>query len=379
MLGTCLVFGGSGWTGSFLVSQLIKLSQESDSNFAVVSADILQPINSLRILHQGESEFAYCDITDENCVHNLIARIKPRTIFHTASIVDLRQFPSPLLERVNVQGTLNILAAITKAKGDSVVYMIYTSSIDVVSSTEGAQGADEDTPYVENPSNHYKRTKIAAEKAVLASNNPGRLCTCALRPGHIFGPGDILLPLSKYPVALGGPEARMTFTYVENCARAHILAAQQLIGESYAQPKCALSYLAGKPVFICDFDTNFADTYRLLGGQGPVALRVPTPLAVLLVMVAETLEKLFFYVFGVQIITHPVTGVTNAMLESCGMHTAKSKYAAPLLQYKVDMSSNSASVDSARATGLVSRDEAIRRTIFYSQTGKLPDECGDIH
>jgi hypothetical protein len=251
------------------------------------------------------------------------------------------------------------------------IYMVYTSSIDVVSSTKGAQGADEDTPYVEKPSNHYKRTKIAAEKAVLAANSTGRLFTCALRPGHIFGPADVLLPLSKHPVALGSPAARMSFTYVENCARAHILAAQRLVSENASHFTPSAVCLAGKAVFICDFDTNFADTYRLLGGQGPVAVRIPELLALLIVLVAEALERLFFFVLGVQIITHPVTGVTNAMLESCGMHTARSLYAESLLRYKVESSGSVSSL----APGLVSRNEATRRTIQYWQTGNLPEEC----
>ena len=87
-------------------------------------------------------------------------------------------------------------------------------SIDVVSYHDGIWNANESTPYATlvsstnsttiEASNHYKKTKIIAEMEVLKNNNshshnvnysasmPSLLKTCALRPGHIFGPGIVL-------------------------------------------------------------------------------------------------------------------------------------------------------------------------------------------
>lgn len=440
MLGTCIVFGGSGWTGSFLVSQLVKLSYlECNADMKVYSVDITPPSESLQKLHEGETSFEYCDITDKVAVQSLLNRINPKTIFHVAAIVDLRQYPSPLIEKVNVDGTLNIIhwsrntncGAGNENNSDDVKlkYLVYTSSIDVVSSRLGAMGADETTPYVNRPSNHYKRTKIIAEKAVLEMNNQHGWRTCSLRPGHIFGPADMLLPWTVLPIAIGPRTARMSFSYVENCARAHILAAEKLIKESsfmvssnsFSTTKQSdnnnksgqevvinrkdggndnNNILSGKVIFICDFDTNFADTYRMLGGHGPIKIRIPTLVVKMIVYIAEMMESLFYKCFGIQIITHPITGISNAMLEACGNHTAHSHLAAKLIGYTPFINHQSSQTQTylqhsyqhpeqppnnappaieghviSASDGLVSPSEAIRRTVYFSQTGRLPLEC----
>ena len=48
-------------------------------------------------------------------------------------------------------------------------------------------------------SDAYAQTKAEAEKLVIKANGINDLLTCCLRPGSIFGPGDILIPtLDRY-------------------------------------------------------------------------------------------------------------------------------------------------------------------------------------
>ena len=378
-----MVIGGSGWTGSFLVSQLVKLAQTPNSDMRVHSVDIRLPPSTLKKLHEGETSFELCDITDKESTMELIARLNPRTIFHTASIVDLRQYPSPSIQKVNVDGTHNILEALSQESLRKYSrFLVYTSSIDVVSTRQGAKGANESTPTPTAPSNHYKRTKIIAEKAVVAKNGLHGLYTCAVRPGHIFGPADLLLPLSRHPIALGPASATMSFVYVENVARAHLLAALALIRETKRIDKGEGGeheghVLAGTALFVNDFDTNFTDMYRTLGGHPPVLLRVHVWLAYTVVLLAEVLETIFFHLFGVQIIGHPVTGITHAMLEATGYLTSSAERAGRVIGYWGGGESAEGSLckDGMSSNGLVGRQEAMRRTQVFVQSGELPVEC----
>lgn len=45
----------------------------------------------------------------------------------------------------------------------------------------------------------YAQTKAEAEKLVIKANGINGLLTCCIRPGSIFGPGDIMMPtLDRY-------------------------------------------------------------------------------------------------------------------------------------------------------------------------------------
>ena len=56
-------------------------------------------------------------------------------VIHIASSIDIRPIPSPLLERVNVHGTKNVVAACQRT---GVRALVYTSSIEVISGCDAA-------------------------------------------------------------------------------------------------------------------------------------------------------------------------------------------------------------------------------------------------
>jgi nucleoside-diphosphate-sugar epimerase len=207
-LGSCLVIGGGGWTGSYIVNQLLQQAQEYDRSIVVHVMDIMVPTSrkELSQLHEHIASpdgfvsvrncivYHQCDITNSDEFIAKIEEINPVCVFHTVSIVDLRKFPSPLLERINIHGTFNVLKglySLLKNDAKSERYLVYTSSIDVVADKYGVTLASEETPFTEYPSNHYKGSKIVAETEVLRGNGDfcGRLRTCCLRPSHIFGAG----------------------------------------------------------------------------------------------------------------------------------------------------------------------------------------------
>jgi nucleoside-diphosphate-sugar epimerase len=94
--------------------------------------------------------------------------------------------------------------------------------------------ASNDLPHSRRFLCDYPRTKAEAERLVLAAND-ARLATCALRPHLVFGPRDPhLLPrlierARRGKLAIVGHGTnRVSLTYVDNAAWAHIDAADRL-------------------------------------------------------------------------------------------------------------------------------------------------------
>ncbi|KAJ3572224.1 hypothetical protein NPX13_g5121 [Xylaria arbuscula] len=101
--------------------------------------------------------------------------------------------------------------------------------------------ASEEYPVIRGKlqSEYYSETKAHAEQLVLEANNPqeGGLLTTAIRPSGIFGEGDMQLVHHAIRVYRGGNDKVQVglntnlfdFTYVENIAHAHMLAARALL------------------------------------------------------------------------------------------------------------------------------------------------------
>jgi len=133
--------------------------------------------------------------------------------------------------RANVTGTANVLEA---CRANGIGRLVYTSSPSVVFDGSDVEGGDESIPYPSSYEAYYPRTKALAEQMVLEANSPG-LATVALRPHLIWGPGDNhLVPriLAKGRAGrlrrIGHRPNLVDTVYVDNAARAHLLAADRL-------------------------------------------------------------------------------------------------------------------------------------------------------
>ncbi|ONL98777.1 3beta-hydroxysteroid-dehydrogenase/decarboxylase isoform 2 [Zea mays] len=78
----------------------------------------------------------------------------------------------------------------------------------------------------------YAQTKAEAEKLVIKANGINGLLTCCIRPGSMFGPGDIMMPtLDRYGwsnVTIGEGKNYDDFVYVENVVHGHLCADKTL-------------------------------------------------------------------------------------------------------------------------------------------------------
>ena len=170
------------------------------------------------------------------------------TVVQTAAAVWNVQTPRDRYEQVNVGGNRLVIDTCLRL---GVTRLVYTSSMDVVvDCRKPIVDGDESLPYpARMPTDAYSRSKIIAEKMVLAANGSG-LSTCVLRPVGMYGPRDKyhlgnIIGMARRGVSLrlGDGTARFSHAYSENVAHAHVLAAE-LLGPG--------SVLCGQSYFICD-------------------------------------------------------------------------------------------------------------------------------
>jgi nucleoside-diphosphate-sugar epimerase len=225
-----IVTGGGGFLGSAICRQLAARGHRVTA-FQRSAAAHLQPFGIRSI--QG-------DLTDPDALRRAAAGCD--AVVHTASKVGIWGSPAEF-HRVNVEGTANVIRA---CREQGVGALVYTSSPSIVHGGGDLGGVDETQPVAERFTAPYPATKAAAERMVLGANGAA-LRTVALRPHLIWGPGDphILPRLAARAqggtLALPGPDKLIDSIFVDNAARAHVLALQELAGAA----RCA-----GKPYFV---------------------------------------------------------------------------------------------------------------------------------
>ena len=180
-------------------------------------------------------------------------------------------------ERSNVAGTRNVVEA---CRTLGIGRLVHTSTPSVVHGGGDIAGGDESLPYATHFSSDYPRTKVAAERLVLAAADD-RLGTVALRPHLVWGPGDTQLVPRIVGRArsgrlrfVGGGTAVIDTTYVDDAVAAHLCAADRL------SPGAACS---GRPYFITSGQPRpvreVVNAILAAAGLPPETRSVPLPLA----------------------------------------------------------------------------------------------------
>jgi nucleoside-diphosphate-sugar epimerase len=213
-----LVTGGGGFLGRYLVEQLLARGDEVVSFSRGAHPELVEI----------GAQTARGDIQDGEAIAAACAGMD--VVFHvTAKWGEWGEW-APYYQ-VNVVGTQNVIEA---CRAQGVPRLVFTSTPSVVFDNRPHEGADESLPYPDTYENNYAHTKAIAERAVVAANGDG-LLTVSLRPHLVFGPrDDKLLPDilaragdGKIP-QIGTGENLVDLTYVEDAARAHLLAADAL-------------------------------------------------------------------------------------------------------------------------------------------------------
>ncbi len=223
---TTVVTGATGFLGSALVTELIRRQQ------------------SVRILARDEKKahqqfgdavtIIAGDITEAMQVQQAVDGAT--TIYHLAGRLYHPSTPAELYRQTHMEGTRALLKA---CQGQAQLRRI------VHVSTTGVHGVTSETPAVEDapfaPTNPYEATKLEGELLALKAYQEQGLPVAVVRPGLVYGPGDLHLLGFFVSIKKGlfrvidGGKALLHPVYIDDLVAALLLCAErpQAVGRSY--------------------------------------------------------------------------------------------------------------------------------------------------
>ena len=260
-----LVTGGGG----FLGSAIVRLLRARGDDVVVVARGDYPELKSL-----GVALFR-ADITDLSALTE--AATGCDVVFHTAAKAGVWGSYESYF-KPNVVGTEMLIAACLATR---VPKLVFTGSPSVVFDGRDQANGTSALPYAHPASSRYSATKAASERLVLKANSR-LLATISLRPHLIYGPGDphlvprVIDRASKGRLALVGDGTnRVSLTYVDNAAAAHLQAAARLSFNAVC---------AGRAYFINDPEPvvfgEWLSTLVSRLGLPPIKRRLSIPTAV---------------------------------------------------------------------------------------------------
>lgn len=223
---TTLVTGATGFLGSALITELAKRKQavrilardeqKARAQFGDAVTIIRGDINDVEQVEQA--------VDGASIIYHLVGRL-----YHPS-------IPATLYHLTHVEGTRILLAA---CKGQSQLQRIVHCSTTGVHGVTGKTPAAEDAPFA--PTNPYEATKLEGELLALKACKEDGLPVSVVRPGLVYGPGDLhLLGLFSsikkglFRVIDGG-KALLHPVYIDDLTAAFLLCAErpEAIGHSY--------------------------------------------------------------------------------------------------------------------------------------------------
>jgi dihydroflavonol-4-reductase len=172
-----LVTGATGHIGNVLVRKLLEQGEKVRA--LILRGEDTTPIKGMDV------EQVDGDVLDPFSLEPALHGVE--SVYHLAGIISIMPGHNPLVWKVNVEGTRNILAAARRAR---VKRFIYTSSIHAIARTPHGVVMDESLGFDQNnPYGEYDRSKAAASLEVEKAANEG-LDAILVCPTGVIGPYD---------------------------------------------------------------------------------------------------------------------------------------------------------------------------------------------
>ncbi|MCD6482795.1 MAG: SDR family NAD(P)-dependent oxidoreductase [Candidatus Aenigmarchaeota archaeon] len=226
-----LVIGGAGFIGSHIVEELLKedvkevIIYDNFSRGSIKNLENALKDSRVKIFEKGG------DIRDIDILNSAMKEVD--YVFHLAALwlLHCHEYPRAAFE-VNIRGTFNVLEA---ARDNNIKKLIFSSSASVY-------GNAVEIPMTENhPFNNetfYGATKIAGEQMLHAFHKRYGLPYIGLRYMNVYGPRQdykgaytsVIMKMldridqGKPPIVYGDGSQTYDFIYVEDVARANVLA-----------------------------------------------------------------------------------------------------------------------------------------------------------
>jgi dihydroflavonol-4-reductase len=215
-----VVIGATGHLGNTLVRELVKDGEEVRA--IVLPGDNLEPLKGLKV------EVAYGDITKQDFITKALKGAD--VVYHMAGAVVITQGRKEFLEKVNIEGTKNVINACME---NNIKRLVYTSSVHALREPAKGTVINEEQPFdPEQVFGEYSKTKAKASLEVINAVKNG-LDAVILCPTGVVGPNDFKISqMGQFIIDFvqGRLKAYIDGAYdfadVRDVARGHILAAQ---------------------------------------------------------------------------------------------------------------------------------------------------------
>ncbi len=245
------VTGATGFVGGVLARKLHEQGHE-------VHASVRSPEKANELQAIGVKLFKG-DVTDKESMREAMTGVDG--VFHVAGWYKVGTRDKSLGEKVNVQGTRNVLELMQELK---ISKGVYTSTVAINSDTHG-QLVDETYQFHGQHLSEYDRTKAAAHEVANEFIAKG-LPLVIVMPGAIYGPGDTstlrvnIINLLKGQLPMVPNQTQLCWAHVDDTVEGHILAMEKgKIGESYI--------MAGEPYKVAD---AFLLASQIAGKRAPM-------------------------------------------------------------------------------------------------------------
>ena len=265
------ITGATGFVGGRVARQVL----DDGHDVVALARDPSRASN----LDQAGADVVEGDILDPASMRDAMAGVDG--VFHVAGWYEVGAADLSIGERINVEGTRNVLELVDEL---AIPKAVYTSTLAVNSDTGGVL-VDEDYTYVGPHLTEYDRTKWAAQYEVVRPMAEAGLPVVTVLPGLVYGPGDTSVFGDALRDFLRGDlpaiprEVAYCPGHVDDIARAHVQAMERGDpGEEYN--------VCGDPVTLVEMFDVIADAS---GREPPRA--VPPWLFGLLAPAAAALER----------------------------------------------------------------------------------------
>lgn len=223
-----LVTGGAGLIGSHAVDYYVAAGHE----VAIVD-NLWEEGGGKEENVNPKAHFYNLDITDEASLKHVFDEVRPEIVNHQAAQHSVAfSTKNPEFDaRVNVFGLLNVLTNCTRVGARKIIF----ASSGATYGTPVRLPLDEEVPQI--PESPYGITKMAGEQYLRYWQLAYGLAYTTFRYGNIYGPrqdpngeaGVIAIFIKRFlthqPIRIDwGGEQQRDYAYVEDVARAHLLA-----------------------------------------------------------------------------------------------------------------------------------------------------------
>ncbi|MBC85568.1 MAG: dihydroflavonol 4-reductase [Bdellovibrionaceae bacterium] len=287
-----LVTGATGFVGSWVTRKLVE-----DGHTVRVLRRSSSDISELEGL---DVQHCIGDITDLESLKKAAESVD--NIFHIAGLVGYTKQARAAMEKVNVEGTRNVIQTVKDLNLGRLLH--FSSVVAIGAGLNKDQILTEDSEFnISHLDLGYFETKRNAELLVKAAVDQGEIDAVMVNPSTIYGPGDakkgsrkVMLKVAKgkFPIYTdGGVNVVSIHDVVEGTLKAF---EKGQSGERYI--------LAGDNITIKELFSTIANA----AGVAPPSLFLPTPVVKALGVVGDILEK-----YNLKSITNSENAATATM------------------------------------------------------------------